>query len=72
MQKLKIMKVLYNWGEQVKVGQGKLLFFTKNNELLPLFDHETGNYQIEGTVLYDHAYGIKRGKVFPSFKLTEL
>lgn len=72
MQKQKIMRVVYNWGDQVKVGQGKLLFFTKDNQLLPLFEDETGNYEIEGTVLYDHAYGIKKGKVFPSFKLMEL
>ena len=65
MLKSRIKKVVYNWGEQVTVGKGKLLFFSEELKLLPLLQEETSNYDIVGQIDYDFAYGIKKG--FPGF-----
>lgn len=65
MKRTQLRKVLYAWGEQAKVGQGKLLFFSEDTGLMPLASGEISKYDIIGEITYDFAYGIKKG--FPGF-----
>lgn len=65
MEKTKIKRVIFDKGDQVKVGKGKLLFFSEDSVLLPLSEDEFNNYEVIGEIDYGFAYGIKKG--FPGF-----
>ena len=65
MEKIKIKKAILDNGKQVKVGKGKLLFFSEDSVLLQLTEDEINNYDIVGDIDYAFAYSIKKG--FPGF-----